>query len=65
VVAQWLEAWWLNDGGVVAQFEVWWLNGSMPDCCPAVLGSNLVSPQPQLTANLLVGCHLGWHLAVS
>jgi hypothetical protein len=20
-------------------------------------------PSPQLTANLLVGCHLGWHLA--
>jgi hypothetical protein len=37
-VAQW-EAWWLN-------WEAWWLNGSTPDCCPAVLGSNPVSPQP-------------------
>ncbi len=27
-------------------WEAWWLNGSVPDCCPAVLGSNLVSPQP-------------------
>jgi hypothetical protein len=41
--------------------EAWWFNGSVPDCCPAVPGSNPVSPQ--LTANLLVGCHLEWHLA--
>ncbi len=33
-------------GGVVAQWEVWWLNSSEPDCCPAVPGSNLASPQP-------------------
>jgi hypothetical protein len=26
--------------------EVWWLSGSVPDCCPAVPGSNLASPQP-------------------
>jgi hypothetical protein len=26
--------------------EAWWLNGSAPDCCPAVPGSNLASPQP-------------------
>jgi hypothetical protein len=33
------EVWWLNE-------EVWWLNGSTPDCCPAVPGFNLASPQP-------------------
>ncbi len=33
-------------GGVVAQWEVWQLNVSAPDCCPAVPGSNPVSPQP-------------------
>ncbi len=32
------EVWWLNR-------EMWWLNGSVPDCCPAVLGSNPASPQ--------------------
>ncbi len=43
-MAQW-EAWWLK-GGVVAlgrrggSREAWWLNGSAPDCCPAVPGSN-------------------------
>jgi hypothetical protein len=26
--------------------EVWWLNGSAPDCCTAVPGSNLASPRP-------------------
>jgi hypothetical protein len=26
--------------------EAWWLNGSAPDCCPAVPGSNPASPQP-------------------
>jgi hypothetical protein len=26
--------------------EAWWLNGSAPDCCPAVPGSNPLSPQP-------------------
>ncbi len=35
-----LEVWWLN------VLEVWWLNGSAPDCCPAVPGSNPASPQP-------------------
>jgi hypothetical protein len=65
------EAWWLNEGGVVAQLgrrggsmrEAWWLNGSALDCCPAVPSLKLASPRPQLTANLLVGCNLGWHLA--
>ncbi len=41
------EAWWLNvgrRGGSI--WEAWWLNGSMPDCCPAVPGSNPASPQP-------------------
>jgi hypothetical protein len=37
-----------NLGGVVG----WWLNRRVPDCCPAVPGSNPVSPQ---SANLLVG----------
>jgi hypothetical protein len=27
-------------------WEMWWLNGTAPDCCPAVLGSYPVSPQP-------------------
>jgi hypothetical protein len=49
------EAWWLS--------EAWWLNGSVPECCPAVPGSNPALPSPQLIAHLLVGCHLGWHLA--
>jgi hypothetical protein len=51
----------------VAQWwEAWWLNGSAPDCCPAVLGSNPVSPQP--TADCLSpdglppGMALGWGL---
>ncbi len=26
--------------------SAWWLNGSAPDCCPAVPGSNPASPQP-------------------
>jgi hypothetical protein len=58
------EAWWLNREAWWLNREAWWLSGSAPECCPAVLGSN---PQrlcsPQLTANLLMGCHLGWHLA--
>ncbi len=48
--------------GVVAQWgKVWWLNGSTSDCSPAVRIRYL--PSPQQTANLLEGCHLGWHLA--
>jgi hypothetical protein len=58
VVAQW-EAWWLN-------WEAWWLNGSMPDCCPAVPGSNPASPQPTadcqspggLPPGIALGCEL-------
>jgi hypothetical protein len=46
--------------------EAWWLNGSMPDCCPAVPGSNLVSPQPiadcqspgGLPHGMALGCEL-------
>jgi hypothetical protein len=30
----------------VARWGAWWLNGTTPDCCLAVLGSNPVSPQP-------------------
>ncbi len=76
------EAWWLNDGrrggsmlgGVVAQCgrrggsmgEAWWLNGSVPDCCPAVPGSNPASPQPtadcqspgRLPPGMALGCGL-------
>jgi hypothetical protein len=60
-------AWWLNAGGMVAQCWVaWWLNGSAPDCCPAVLGSNPVSPQPtadcQSPDGLPPGMALGWGL---
>ncbi len=53
------EAWWLNR-------EAWWLNGSATDCCPAVLGSNPVSPQPtadcQSPDGLPPGMALGWGL---
>jgi hypothetical protein len=31
-------------GGLIG--KMWWLNGSAPDCCPAVPGSNPASPQP-------------------
>ncbi len=52
--------------GMVAQWEAWWLNGSAPDCCPAVLGSNPVSPQPtadcQSPDGLPPGMALGWGL---
>jgi hypothetical protein len=58
------EAWWLSEGGMVAQFrEAWWLSGSAPDCCPAVPGSNLASPQPtadcQSSGGLPPGMALG------
>ncbi len=46
----------------------WWLSGrhggSVVAGLTVVPGSNLASPQPTATANLLVGYHLGWHLAV-
>ncbi len=46
--------------------EAWQLNGSMPDCCPAVPGSNPVSPQPTadcqspggLPTRMALGCGL-------
>ncbi len=50
----------------VSPWEAWWLNGSAPDCCPAVLGSNTVSPQPtadcQSPDGLPPGMALGWGL---
>ncbi len=43
--------------------EGWWFNGSMPDCCPAVLGSNPESPPPtadcQSPGGLPPGMELG------
>ncbi len=68
MVAQWWEAWWLNGGrhGGSMVWEAWWLNGSAPDYCPAVLGSNPVSPQPtadcQSPDGLPPGMALGWGL---
>jgi hypothetical protein len=46
--------------------EMWWLNGSVPDCCHAVLGSNPESPQPtadcqspgELPPLIALGCGL-------
>ncbi len=35
------EVWWLNG------WEARWLNGSVPDCCPAVPGSNPATSQPR------------------
>jgi hypothetical protein len=52
--------------------EAWWLSGigrhggSVVARLTVVLQSWVQIqrlPSPQLTANLLVGCHLGWHLA--
>jgi hypothetical protein len=45
------EAWWLNREAWWLNREAWWLNGSVPDCCPAVPGSNLASPQPTADCN--------------
>jgi hypothetical protein len=43
-------------GGMVAQWwEARWLSGSPPDCCPAVPGSNLASPQPKADCKLSGG----------
>ncbi len=47
-------------------WEAWWLNGSVPDCCPAVPGSNPASPQPTadcqspsgLPPGIALGCEL-------
>jgi hypothetical protein len=46
--------------------EAWWFSGIVPDCCPAVLGSNPVSPQPTadcqsaggLPPGMALGCRL-------
>jgi hypothetical protein len=46
--------------------EGWWLSGGMPDCCPAVPGSNLASPKPTadrqspggLPPGMALGCRL-------
>ncbi len=56
------EAWWLM-GGMVAFGRH---GGSVVACLTVVLQSRVqiwCLPSPQLTANLMVGCHLGWHLA--
>ncbi len=49
--------------GVVVQEKAWWFNDSTSDCCPAVLGSNPVSPQPaadwQFSGGLPPGMALG------
>ncbi len=53
------QAWWHNE-------QVWWLNGSTPDCCPAVPGSNPASLQPTadckspggLPPGMALGCRL-------
>jgi hypothetical protein len=52
---------------MVAQFrEAWWLSGSTPDCCPAVLGLNPVSPLPsadcQSSSGFPPGVALAWGL---
>jgi hypothetical protein len=50
--------------GMVAHFER--RGGSMVACQTVVLQSWVRIwhlPSPQLTANLLVACHMGWHLA--
>jgi hypothetical protein len=51
-------------------WKEWWLSrrggGSMVVCQTVVLQPIVRIrrlPSPQLTANLQVGCHLGWHLA--
>jgi hypothetical protein len=58
------EAWWPNR-------EAWWPLGRRGG--PMVVRQTVVLqsrvrirrlPSPQLIAHLLVGCHLGWHLAV-
>ncbi len=47
----------------MCRLEAWWLSGSAPDCCPAVPGSNPVSPQPtadcQSSGGLPPGMALG------
>jgi hypothetical protein len=70
------KVWWLKGRcggsweGVVAPGKVWWplgrCGGSMVAHQTVVLQSWVrirYLPSPQQTANLLEGCHLGWHLA--
>ncbi len=42
--------------------EAWWLNGSVPDCCPAVPGSNPAPPQPTADCQSPVGLPPGMTL---
>jgi hypothetical protein len=56
---------WGKHGGTMIR-EALWLNGSTPDCCPAVPGSNPASPQPTadckspggLPPGMALGCGL-------
>jgi hypothetical protein len=60
------EAWWVNREAWWVNREAWWVNGSMPDCCPAVPGSNPAPPQPTadcqspggLPPGMALGCGL-------
>jgi hypothetical protein len=60
------KAWWFNVGKAHGGSMLGRRGGSMVACQTVVLQSWVRIrrlPSPQLTANLLVGCHLGWHLA--
>jgi hypothetical protein len=50
----------------ILALKAWWLNGSAPDCCPAVQGTNPASPQPtadrQSSGGLPPGIALGCEL---
>jgi hypothetical protein len=62
------EVWWLNRGGVVSG-SMGSCGGSMGSCGGSMVGCQTIVlqsqvrirrlPGTQLTANLLVGCHLG------
>jgi hypothetical protein len=57
-------AWWLN--GMAWWLNLGWRGGSMVAHQTVVLQSRVQIrhlPSPQQTANLLEGCHLGWHFA--
>jgi hypothetical protein len=43
-------------------WEAWWLNGHVPDCCPAVPGSNPASTQPTADSRSPGGLPLGMAL---
>jgi hypothetical protein len=55
-----------KQGSEIATWAAWWLNGSAPDCCPAVPGSNPAPPQPTadcqspggLPPGMALGCGL-------